>query len=53
MWVLIVVFLSGYGSRPVVTMQEFNTRSSCEQAAQVIRKNWKDDLLRATECVSK
>jgi hypothetical protein len=39
-FVLIVVFLNGYGPRQSIQFQEFTTLERCETAADVTRKLW-------------
>jgi hypothetical protein len=39
-YVLIVVFLNGYGPRPTVVMQEFASAETCNAAAVEIRSAW-------------
>jgi hypothetical protein len=36
--VLIVILITGYGPRPILTMQEFSSLARCEVAAASIRE---------------
>jgi hypothetical protein len=57
MYVLIIVFLSGYGPRPHVVTQEFTSEKNCITAAAAVRKGWgrSNDarILNHMECVPK
>lgn len=39
-FVLIIVFLNGYGPRATVQFQEFTTKERCESAATEVRNLW-------------
>lgn len=57
MYILILVYLTGFGPRLVVTTQEFSSQASCAAASEVIYKGFvrNDDAnsLKAMSCVKK
>lgn len=57
MWVLMFVFLNGYGPRPDVRFQEFTTKERCEAAALILQTSWRrsgdEKLINKWECVPK
>jgi hypothetical protein len=42
-YVLIVIFYAGYGPRPMIEMQTFNSEATCLAAADHITKNMVGD----------
>lgn len=57
MYILILVFIHGYGSRPMTVMQEFSTEQTCVVASQQIKGAYQRDgterLLLQNVCVRK
>jgi hypothetical protein len=53
-WVLMVILLGPNSGRATVSMQEFNTKPACENAAQLIRANATDARdIKAIQCIPK
>jgi len=42
-YILLLVFLHGYGPRPTTVMQEFNSEKTCESAKNQVRGAYQRD----------